>query len=301
MTSRADTAIIGVTGPLSGDRVAHSPLVYHADSTLGRLGIRRLLSDDRAEPARAMEVARDFAEKKVTAVIGHFNSACASAAAPIYAAAGIPLLLPASTQTDLTSGNGVNPFRLCSTDLEQAKLMLSFNNQSLSRPAYPYDVAVDGTPYSRRLQQALEEACGREIDVVGIKELPEEGIKLRFVFATCTNSIVANHYLKSAGWQGIAVYADDAHIEEFTEQLQDSEHMKSVVIGSAEDYEELITKGCQLLRQGLQSGTANMHEWLSRSGLFLPNGDFKDASWQLYVAQDRKFIPAQWDAILSND
>ncbi|HSP23544.1 MAG TPA: hypothetical protein VLQ65_00070, partial [Saliniramus sp.] len=52
------------------------------------------LFDDAADAATAQDVAHEIVAARASCVVGHFASAAAAAAAPVYRDAGIPLLLP---------------------------------------------------------------------------------------------------------------------------------------------------------------------------------------------------------------
>ena len=59
--------------------------------------------DDRSDPKEAVSVAnRIVADRKVIAVIGHFNSGCSIPASRVYAKAILPMLTPASSNPELT-------------------------------------------------------------------------------------------------------------------------------------------------------------------------------------------------------
>lgn len=72
------------------------------------------LACDGAAGDSAQAVARQFVEAGVDVVVGHYASAAAARAAPIYERAGIPLLLPAASAPELTRHD--TTFRLCPSD-----------------------------------------------------------------------------------------------------------------------------------------------------------------------------------------
>jgi hypothetical protein len=72
------------------------------------------LYDDRACAEGGAKAATQIIAAKPDIVVGHFASSAAMAAAPLYAQAGLPLILPAATRSDLTRHQGV--FRVCDTD-----------------------------------------------------------------------------------------------------------------------------------------------------------------------------------------
>ena len=276
--------VVGVAGPLSGPRIAHAPLLGRAAARLRAHGIACRVEDDAATPDQAIVVARRFVDNGVTAVIGHFNSACAQAVLPIYRAHGIPLLLPASSQTGLTAGGGA--FRLCATDLSQATRMLVLADE-LGVPRTAIDVAGDGTPYSQRVLAALGVAAGHCMARGDMFAVPGPSVRLRLVLATCANALAANEVLAVGGWCGTVVYADDAHTEEFFERVPVHAGLEQFVIGPHRDYGALIEDACDLVA-AWRTDTFTSHtctslgQWLSSNGHFDANGDARDAYWDRY-------------------
>lgn len=74
------------------------------------------LYDDRANADVSRQVAHEIARAKPDCVVGHFASAAAAQAAPIYEQVNIPLLLPAATMTALTQHHNV--YRVCDNDAD---------------------------------------------------------------------------------------------------------------------------------------------------------------------------------------
>ena len=72
------------------------------------------LFDDRADAGTAADIAKDIVEFSPDCVVGHFSSAAAKAAIPLYAKYKLPLILPAATMSDLTDSDYV--YRICDND-----------------------------------------------------------------------------------------------------------------------------------------------------------------------------------------
>jgi hypothetical protein len=72
------------------------------------------LFDDEASAEGAASAAREILEARPDAVVGHFASSAAHVAAPLYAAAGLKLILPAATRSDLTQN--ATTYRVCDHD-----------------------------------------------------------------------------------------------------------------------------------------------------------------------------------------
>jgi branched-chain amino acid transport system substrate-binding protein len=297
MICENESLLVGIAGPLSGERIAHAPLLHRATARLSDLDIDWLLEDDKATPATAVAVAYRFIEKKVDAVIGHFNSACAEAVIPLYRAHKIPLLLPASSQTSLTHGGGA--FRLCSTDHRQAQLMAIATAQ-FSPPTV--EIVVDNSAYSFRALRAFQEVrdCAR-IRIVHVTDSPGTGINCRLVFATCANALRVEQFLKKSHWNGVVIYSDDAHVEEFSIQSNDRDGIKTFVVGPSENYGSLVERACELVAMGHRSGTHSLYDWLVKSEFFSETGDALHATWKIYSLHKHSFIPIEISSIGKNE
>jgi ABC-type branched-subunit amino acid transport system substrate-binding protein len=108
------------------------------------------LFDDKADADTAAQVAYDIVKWCPHAVIGHFSSAAAEAAAPIYAAMNIPLLLPAATARHLTQS--ATTYRICDHDDTYVHAIGCFCRR--------YDLRLDniqhdGTVHGRSVANAL--------------------------------------------------------------------------------------------------------------------------------------------------
>lgn len=293
----SERPLVGLVGPLSGERVAHAPLLHRATARLSDLNIDWLLEDDKATPATAIAVAHRFIAKKVSVVIGHFNSACAEAVIPLYRNHKIPLLLPVSSQTDLTHKGGA--FRLCSTDHRQAQLMVTAIAQFVPSSV---EIAIDESAYSLRVLRAFQETeDAARIRVAHITDSPETGVNCRLIFATCTNAVRADLFLKKSNWNGVVIYSDDAHIEEFSIQSNDRNGIRSFVIGSSEDYGSLIERACELVAMGYNSRTNSLYDWLVKSKFFSNTGDALNATWKIYSLHKHFFIPIEISSIGKNE
>jgi hypothetical protein len=74
------------------------------------------LYNDLASADGAIAAAKQIIAAKPDIVVGHYASSAAMAAAPLYAKANIPLILPAATRSDLTQHKGVR--RVCDNDAD---------------------------------------------------------------------------------------------------------------------------------------------------------------------------------------
>lgn len=280
------SAPIALVGPLSGPRSAHAPLLAHAAKHLDHLGFPYLLLDDGAEPEVALNVAQQLAKRAVSAVIGHFNSACAEVALPVYRENGVVLMLPASSQDGLTTYGGA--YRLCARDSQQAALMLRFvARQAIANEEM--EVVADGSAYSRRMVNALYAALNdEEIPIVKGDQLPGATCRLRLVLATCQGALNISQHIRD--WPGVSLYSDDAHVKTFARQAMPS---KTFVIGPEPDYEHLIVRACNLIGDARADNATSLDKWLTASGYFDVSGNAKDAEWRIHALQEN----ATWNQI----
>ena len=144
-----DRATIGLaidTGPHGAD------LLRAAAALAGDFpGIGYLWHDDGASAEGGAAAARAMNEQGVRLLIGHFNSASALAAAPLYARAGAVLLAPGATHPALT-GAMPNCFRLCAHDLRQARLFAEELTATGETPV----LVTQRIPHGKSLGDAVE-------------------------------------------------------------------------------------------------------------------------------------------------
>lgn len=174
------TVRIGVAQPLSGPL---APLgkdmlngVSLAVEEINRAGLKingKLVKlevvavDDKADAETGKQVARQLAETKVSAVVGHLNSGVSIAAAPIYAESHIPQLA-ISTKPDYTRLNLPTTFRLVANDAIQSRAMGSYAAGQLGGSAYA--VIDDGTPYGKGLADLTAEEIRRQNKSVALRQ-----------------------------------------------------------------------------------------------------------------------------------
>ena len=274
---------VGIAGPLTGERSAHAPLLHRACTRLRLAGVIPVLLDDQADPATAVRAAHRFVASGVSAVIGHFNSACADATRWIYRDAGISLMLPASSKSGLTDLEGV--FRLCPTDAEQARLLW---RSAAGIPRENVEIVVDGSPYSDRLlEKVLAEINSPDcLHVVQICDEPASSVRVRLVLATCEGAIRAHRTMCEANWSGVAIFSDDAHIGAFIQSCIDNPGLVSYVVAANGGFERSVDLACDLVSKAIFTrGTKSISEWLHKCGLFSDQGELLDTHWTLLPLQ----------------
>ena len=120
---------IGIAGPLTGSSqdigqqqmIGAQRAVTDINANGGLLGqtVEAISVDDACEPKQAEAVARQLVSQGVVFVDGHLCSAASIAASPIYEAAGVVIISPASTNPKFTEQGRSNVFRLIGRDDQQ--------------------------------------------------------------------------------------------------------------------------------------------------------------------------------------
>ncbi|MBO9536811.1 branched-chain amino acid ABC transporter substrate-binding protein [Herbaspirillum sp.] len=157
-----DTIPIGFAGPLSGSSAKVGQSQLHAvelalqeiNARAPRLNGRRIayklvIGDDRGDAQTAALIAEYLVRTRVAAVIGHWNTAASLAAAPLYAAAGIPQVAAGSSGRQYTANGLAGSFRIIGHDDDGGAYAGSY----VARVLDVRRVAVidDDTPFGRNL------------------------------------------------------------------------------------------------------------------------------------------------------
>lgn len=105
---------------------------------------------DNANAEGARKAAAAIVADDVDAVVGHFASAAAEVAAPLYAETGIPLFLPAATASHLTQR--ASTYRICDNDEDYVAFLRRFCDEQ----GYALvEIAHDGTLHGHSVTQDL--------------------------------------------------------------------------------------------------------------------------------------------------
>jgi branched-chain amino acid transport system substrate-binding protein len=118
--------LIGVAGPITGTLTWHGEqmergaemAVADINAAGGVLGeqVQLTTADDFCDPEQAVAAAKKLASDGVIFVVGHFCSGASIPASEIYAAAGVLMISPASTNPILTELGRANVFRIQNRD-----------------------------------------------------------------------------------------------------------------------------------------------------------------------------------------
>ncbi|EJM97336.1 branched-chain amino acid ABC transporter substrate-binding protein [Herbaspirillum sp. YR522] len=182
----ATTLRIGFAGPLSGPSAGvgksmHDAVllaVEEANQRGVRIGgkpwrIRLIAQDDRADSATAEYVARYLVGQKVIGVIGHWNSGASLAAAPIYHAAGVIQISPATMSRRFTAQAYPAVFR---TIPNNESVGLYSAHYAVRRMGIKSVVTIDDrTPFGQGLaEQFARAAHERGAEVLGTYSVSEK-------------------------------------------------------------------------------------------------------------------------------
>ena len=173
---------IGCVGPITGDQASLGLDQLHAlqiavdeANAQGEIipGYRlEIVSlDDQHNPSQAVAMAKRLAsEPDVVAVVGHVNSSCSLAAAPIYQNTRLAQISPSSSNPEISRKGYDTFFRTCATDDIQAPQAAYFAFQQLK--AQKVFVIDDKTTYGKGIADEFE----KEIRRLGVSVLGHEGI-----------------------------------------------------------------------------------------------------------------------------
>lgn len=157
--------------------------------------------DDSADAAMAARVAPRIVAAGALAVVGHFASSAAAAAAPVYAQAGLPLLLPAATARALT--RHASTYRVCDhDDAYVAALQAWCAGRRLHIGRVVHDGSVHGDSIARAVQV-----------VQGTAATARSGWDSAVLFSGSCRSAI-NFLAEHDAQEGPLILTDDAHAGE---------------------------------------------------------------------------------------
>lgn len=151
---------------------------FHVEDVNQRGGIHghpvRVLSyDDGADPDTARRTAeRIVRDDRVTLVIGHTSSPTATAAAAVYAAAGIPFITPTATADGITADPWC--FRTTYTNSSQGAFLAAYARHVLSARTATvlYANSAYGTTLADGFRRAFTDTAGRVEHTIAFDERP---------------------------------------------------------------------------------------------------------------------------------
>ncbi len=164
---------IAVAGPFTGNAAAFGEMIKrgaelrakHVNDAGGIKGMKLTLvpGDDTGTEKEAISVATRFAtDRRILAVVGHFNSACSLAGKPIYADNGIVELSPGSTNVSVCEGSDWT-FRNLYRDDFQGKFIAKYIKDYM-KEFQTVAILFDNDDYGRGLRDGFS-AAAEEIGI----------------------------------------------------------------------------------------------------------------------------------------
>lgn len=163
--------LVGYTAPLSGaQRVTAADGLNGARMAVERLNQQRLhvggqpvqfellVKDDQDSPERGVAIANEFAQAKVSAVLGPFTSGVALAVAKTYQQNRVPMLTVAS-HPSVTREDNDYVFRIAADDGNMGRKLAQFAARTLKYRRVA--IIQDGSPYAAGLIATFQ-AGGRQ-------------------------------------------------------------------------------------------------------------------------------------------
>ncbi|MCR4398036.1 MAG: ABC transporter substrate-binding protein [Firmicutes bacterium] len=225
--AKPKTIKIGCTFPLSGSSAELGQRTLRginlaveeinaAGGINGKL-IEVVPMDDRADPKEAANVANLFASNpEILAVIGHNNSSCTLAGAPIYNKAGLPHISPDSSSPKITDA-GPYTFRVRNSDAYTG----AYNVQKMWEAGYrKIGILYENNDFGRG---------GLEVGTKTIKELGSEPAATEaFMLGETKDFSTAITNFKKAGVEAIYLVGDYTEIALFCKQAHQMGYRPSV-------------------------------------------------------------------------
>ncbi|MBN2108434.1 MAG: branched-chain amino acid ABC transporter substrate-binding protein [Deltaproteobacteria bacterium] len=133
--------------------------------------IELVTEDDKGVPTDAVTVAyRIVQNKNIIGVMGHLTSGTMLATSPIYAEAGIPVVMPVPTNPEITRQGFKNLFRVPITDDLQGAAAYDFLSKKADKNflAIVHNRGTYGQGIANEFRKALEAAGGKTLLFEGI-------------------------------------------------------------------------------------------------------------------------------------
>ncbi|WP_278673628.1 ABC transporter substrate-binding protein, partial [Acidaminococcus fermentans] len=168
-SKKSDSGVIkiGVAVPLTGasaedgnavkNGAALAVKLANADPSMKGKKIELVAEDDKGDPSEAATVANKLAQdKSISAVIGHYNSSCTLAGAPIYNRAEVVEISPGSSAAAVTKA-GPYTFRVITTDAVQGASLMKWAVNDLKYKNIA--ILYENTDYGNGLADVVSKAA----------------------------------------------------------------------------------------------------------------------------------------------
>ena len=182
-SSKSESVKIGVAIPLTGASAQDGEAIKNGVNLAAKLvndeggingkKIELVVEDDKGDPSEAATVANKLAQdKNISAIVGHFNSSCTLAAAPIYNQAGVVHVSPGSSAAAVSKA-GDYTFRVITTDAVQGTSLMNWAVKDLGYKNIA--VLYENTDYGAGLAEVVSKAAGDLNAKIVAKEAYEVG------------------------------------------------------------------------------------------------------------------------------
>lgn len=181
--SSSDAVKIGLATPLTGASAQDGKAIQNGVNLAVKMKneaggvngktVEVVAEDDKGDSSEAATVANKLAQdESILAVIGHFNSSCTLAGAPIYNNAGVVEISPGSSSAAVTDA-GDYTFRVITTDAVQGQYLADWcvNDLGYKNVAILYE----NDDYGLGLADVAEEETGKLGAKTVVKEAYEVG------------------------------------------------------------------------------------------------------------------------------
>lgn len=181
--SSSDAVKIGLATPLTGASAQDGKAIQNGVNLAVKMKnenggingktVEVVAEDDKGDSSEAATVANKLAQdESILAVIGHFNSSCTLAGAPIYNGAGVVEISPGSSSAAVTDA-GDYTFRVITTDAVQGQYLADWcvNDLGYKKVAILYE----NDDYGLGLADVAEEETGKLGATTVVKEAYEVG------------------------------------------------------------------------------------------------------------------------------
>ena len=170
---------VGVAGPITGNAAAFGEMIKRGAELKAKeindaggingMKLTLIFGDDAGTEKEARAVATRFAtDRRILAVVGHFNSSCSLAGKPIYAEHGIVELSPGSTNVSVCEGSDWT-FRNLYRDDFQGEFIAKYIKNVLTE-LQSVGVLFDNDDYGR----GLKDAFTAEAETIGLNIVAAE-------------------------------------------------------------------------------------------------------------------------------
>ncbi len=170
---------VAVAGPFTGNAAAFGEMIKRGAELKAKeineaggingMKLTLIFGDDAGTEKEARAVATRFAtDRRILAVVGHFNSSCSLAGKPIYAENGIVELSPGSTNVSVCEGSDWT-FRNLYRDDFQGEFIAKYIKNVLTE-LQSVSVLFDNDDYGR----GLKDAFTAEAEMIGLNIVAAE-------------------------------------------------------------------------------------------------------------------------------